>query len=91
MLQISVHILTFLIHEDDLQSRPVVITIFALSVCTSVRPFSYFSKFRETNQLSSENSVITTGGTVWVWPSGSLTCFQLVPIKIAMGGEQFFR
>ena len=47
-----------LIHSADPQSRPVVITIFARGVCTSVRLSvqPHFSKSSKTKQLSSENS-----------------------------------
>ena len=47
-----------LIHLADPQSRPVVITIFARVVYTSVRPpvRLHFSKSRKTKQTSSENS-----------------------------------
>ena len=43
-----------LIHEADLQSQPVVITISARVFCPSVRPL--FSKSRKIKQHSSENS-----------------------------------
>ena len=49
----------FLIHEDDTQSRPVVLII--RDVCTSVSTFHY-SKSRKQNQFK-VRIVITTGGT----------------------------
>ena len=65
----------FLIHSADVQSLLVVITIFAHSVCNSVRP--HFSKSSKTKQFSYENSDL-----YWPWivdlPSGSLMTLVLL-------------
>ena len=59
-----------LIHEADLQSRPVVITILhVLSVRPYVRPTLQNLAKQDKVQAG---IVIATGGTAWVWPSGSL-------------------
>ena len=84
--------LRFLIHEADPQSRPVVITILALGVCTSVRP--YFLKSRKTKQLSSEDSDCywQDYGSSWVdhWWHTCLVTYIVLNIFFKWRGKIFW-
>ena len=61
----SYYLFPLLFHEADPQSRPVVITIFARFVCTSVRPSPLFKiSQNKTKQKVQARIVIATGGTL---------------------------
>ena len=53
-----------MIHEDDSQSRSVVITIFARIVCPSVRPVPTFQNLTKQNNSQTTIVIATGGGSV---------------------------
>ena len=78
------HIILLLIHSADPQSRPVVIIVFVLVVCPSLRP--HFLKSSKIKQISSENNVHyspgeTVGLAKWIIDENCLVPICFAPVQ----------